>query len=198
MGGTIMSARQLMACALLAFGAPAVPAVAQETTTLHGPWLGGGIGTASASVNCDICIGDRNGGLSGYLAGGFRVTSSLRAGAELTGWFDDTDGVSQRLLLYGASLWWHPQAGRNWFLKSGLGLMSYRAATGQDDDDPLTANAAALQLGGGYDLRAGRKMWISPFANLIVTTSGNLASGNTIVTGASFSMLQLGAGLTWR
>ena len=152
----------------------------------------------SASVNCDICIGDRNGGLSGYLAGGFRVTSSLRAGAELTGWFDDTDGVSQRLVLYGASLWWNPQASRNWFLKSGLGLMRYRAATGEDDDDPLTANAAALQLGGGYDLQAGRKLWISPFANLIVTTSGNLASGNTIVTGASFSMLQLGAGLTWR
>ena len=33
---------------------------------------------------------------------------------------------------------------------------------------------------------------------MIVSTSGNLTSGNTIVTGASFSMLQLGAGLTWR
>jgi hypothetical protein len=31
-----------------------------------------------------------------------------------------------------------------------------------------------------------------------VTTSGNLTSGTTIVTAASFSMLQLGAGLTWR
>ena len=57
-----MSARLLMACALLAFGA-ATAAGAQETTTLRGPWVGGGIGTASASVNCDICIADRNGGL---------------------------------------------------------------------------------------------------------------------------------------
>jgi hypothetical protein len=191
-----MSARLLMTCALLAFGA--APAAAQETTTLRGPWVGGGIGAASASVNCDICIGDRNGGLSGYLAGGLRLTPALHLGAELGGWFDQTEDVHQRLLLYGASLWWHPRPGQHWFLKGGVGLMSYRAATGNDDDDPLTANAAALQLGAGYDLRAGRKLWLSPFANLAVTSSGNLTSGNTIVTGASFSMLQVGAGLTWR
>jgi hypothetical protein len=39
---------------------------------------------------------------------------------------------------------------------------------------------------------------VTPYANLIVSTSGNLTSGNTIMTDASFSMLQLGAGLTWR
>src|SRR6185437_5081530 len=158
-GGTIMSARLLMARALLALGVAAAPAVAQETNTLRGPWLGGGVGTASSSVNCDICIGDRNGGFSGYVAGGFRITPALHAGAEVNGWFDDTEGVSQRLLLYGASLWWHPQPGRNWFLKSALGLMSYRAATGENDDDPLTARAAAVQLGGGYDLHVGCKTW---------------------------------------
>ena len=84
--------RQLLACALLAF-ATSTPARAQETPTLHGPWVGAGIGTASASVNCDICIGDRNGGLSGYLAGGLRVAPAVHVGAELTGWFDNTDGV---------------------------------------------------------------------------------------------------------
>ena len=61
-----------------------------------------------------------------------------------------------------------------------------------------TASAAALQLGAGYDIRTGSKLWLSPFANMLVSSSGNLTSGNTIVTGASFSMLQLGAGLTWR
>ena len=58
--------------ALLAALALSQPARAQEPT-LRGPWLGAGIGTASAAVNCDICTGDRNGGLSGYLAGGFTV-----------------------------------------------------------------------------------------------------------------------------
>ncbi|HUR93247.1 MAG TPA: outer membrane beta-barrel protein [Gemmatimonadales bacterium] len=194
-----MFARLLVTCALVGFGAVAPsPAVAQDATTLHGAWFGGGIGTASAQVNCELCINDRNGGLSGYLAGGLRLNAGLHAGAELAGWFDNTDDVSQRLLLYGASLWWHPRPGQNWFLKGGLGLLKYRAATDDDDDDPLTAGTAAIQLGGGYDLRAGRKLWVSPFANLIVTTSGNMTSGNTVVTDASFSMLQLGAGVTWR
>ncbi len=194
-----MSARLLMACALVAFGAVATtPAVAQDATTLHGAWFGGGVGTASAQVNCGICVNDRNGGLSGYLAGGIRLTHNLRAGAELAGWFDNTEGVSQRMLLYGASLWWHPQPGGRWFLKGGLGLMNYHAGTDQPNDDPLMSSAAAVQLGGGYDFRAARKLWVSPFANLIVTTSGNLTSGNTVVTDASFSLLQIGAGLTWR
>jgi hypothetical protein len=39
---------------------------------------------------------------------------------------------------------------------------------------------------------------VAPYANLIVSTSGNLTSGNTIVTDASFSMFQLGAAVTWR
>ena len=43
-----------------------------------------------------------------------------------------------------------------------------------------------------------QKLWFTPFANLIVSSSGNLTSGNTVVTDASYSMLQLGAGLTWR
>ena len=149
-------------------------------------------------MNCDICVTDRNGGLSGYVAGGLRVTPSLHAGLEVTGWFDNTEGVSQRLLLYGTSLWWHPQPGKQWFLKGGLGLMQYHASTDAVNDEPLGTSTAALQLGGGYDFRAGRKLWVTPFANLIVTSSGKLTSGNTVVTDASFSLLQVGAGVTWR
>jgi hypothetical protein len=80
-----MSARQLMASALLAFAAASTPAVAQQTTTLRGPWLGAGISTASASVNCDICVDDRNGGLSGYLAGGGCGRAGDRQQPELRG-----------------------------------------------------------------------------------------------------------------
>jgi hypothetical protein len=157
-----------------------------------------GLGTGSARVNCDACTGDRNGGLSGYLSGGLSVAPGVRAGAELAGWFDTTDDVSQRMSLYGASLWWNPSSTASWYLKGGIGLMRYRAATGDEDEDPLSGSAAALQVGGGYDIRASRKLWFTPFANMIVSSRGNLTSGNTIVTEASYSMLQLGAGLTWR
>jgi hypothetical protein len=192
-----MSARFLVACALI-MCATSAAAAAQAPVTARGAWVGGGIGTASARVNCDICAADRNGGLSGYLAGGLRVGRGLHAGAELSGWFDKTEDVSQRLILYGASLWWYPRPAGRWFLKGGAGVMQYHAGTDADNDEPLTASSAALQMGTGYDLRASRKLWISPYANLLVTTSGNLTSGNTVVTGASFSLLQLGVGVTWR
>jgi hypothetical protein len=193
-----MSARLLMTCVLAAFGlGAAAPVAAQGTTQVRG-WFGGGLGTASAKVNCEMCVGDRNGGFSGYLAGGLRLAPGLDAGAEIDGWFDTTDEVSQRLLLYGASVWWHPQPDGRWFLKGGMGLMRYHAGTDVADDEPLRAGAAALQLGTGYDFRASRRLWFSPYANLLVTTSGNLTSGTTVVTDASFSLLQLGAGLSWR
>jgi Outer membrane protein beta-barrel domain len=193
-----MSLSRIAAAGLLAVLALSQPARAQEPM-LRGPWLGAGVGTASAAVNCEICTGDRNGGLSGYLAGGFTFAPNLRAGAELTGWLDETDNVRQRLLLYGASVYWYPTPAASWYLKGGIGVLNYNAdATDDDEDDPLGASTGALQLGAGYDFRAGSKLWVTPFANLIVSTSGNMTSGNSIVTDASFSLMQIGAGLTWR
>jgi hypothetical protein len=193
-----MSLRFLVAACLLGSAALSHPARAQQPS-LHGPWLGGGIGAASAQVNCELCASDRNGGLSGYLTGGIALGPGVRAGAELGGWFDTTNDVRQRLVLYGASVYWNPAPRSSWYLKGGVGLLNYHADTIDDDeDDPLKASAAALQLGAGYDLRAGSKLWLTPFANLIVSTSGNLTSGNAVVTDASFSMMQIGAGVTWR
>jgi hypothetical protein len=192
-----MSWRIMTSAWLLAAAAISQPAAAQ-TPTLRGPWFGGGLGSASAQVNCELCTSDRNGGLSGYLTAGIALSPAVRVGAELAGWFDSTNDVSQRLTLYGASAYWYPSPRGSLYLKGGLGLLNYHAGTPDEDDDPLTASAAALQLGTGYDFRAGSRLWLAPFANLIVSTSGNLTSGNTIVTDASFSLFQLGAAVTWR
>jgi opacity protein-like surface antigen len=190
---------RLMASGCLAALLAVSQAATAQSPTLRGPWLGAGIGTASASVNCELCVDDRNGGFSGYVTGGITLSPSVRAGAELMGWFDNTNEISQRLLLYGASLYWSPVATSRWYLKGGLGLLNYHADdTADPDDDPLNAGTAALQLGSGYEFRAGPRLGVAPYLNLVVTTSGNLTSGNTIVTDASFSLLQLGVGVTWR
>jgi hypothetical protein len=113
---------RLMASACLAALLGLSQAATAQSPTLRGPWLGAGIGTASASVNCELCVDDRNGGFSGYLTGGITLSPAVRAGAELMGWFDNTNEISQRLLLYGAALYWSPVATSRWYLKGGLGL----------------------------------------------------------------------------
>ena len=70
--------------------------------------------------------------------------------------------------------------------------------TEDDDEDPLGASTRRCSSVSGTTFRAGSKVWLTPFANLIVSTSGNLTSGNSIVTDASFSLMQIGAAVTWR
>jgi hypothetical protein len=62
-----MPARLIAAVCLLGVFAVSLPAssLAQaQQPRVRGPWLGAGLGTASARVNCEICANDRNGALS--------------------------------------------------------------------------------------------------------------------------------------
>jgi hypothetical protein len=183
--------------ALFAFPLQAQQGEAQQVK-LGGFWAGGGLGGASTGINCELCVGDRSEGFSGFLSAGLSLSPKLRLGAEANAWFDGTDDVNQRLALYGASLYWSPNPERPWYFKGGLGLVRYHAGTSDPDDEGLSAGALGVQLGGGYDLRFSRRLWLTPFANVIASTSGEMTSGNSIVTDVSFTMLQLGAGLTYR
>ena len=185
--------RLLTALALAA----AAPAEAQQVN-LGRFWAGAGLGGASTGVNCDLCVGDRSEGFSGFLAAGVALSPKLRLGAEANAWFDGTDDVNQRLTLLGASLLWSPNPQRPWYFKGGLGLVRYHAGTDDPDDDGLSAGALGLQLGGGYDLRFSDRWSLTPFANVIASTTGDLTSGNSIVTDVNFTVLQLGAGITYR
>jgi hypothetical protein len=52
-----------------------------------------------------------------------------------------------------------------WF-GAGIGTASAQV------NETLGASAAALQLGSGYDFRAGNRLWVTPYANLIVRRAG--------------------------
>jgi hypothetical protein len=186
---------------LSALALVAAPLAAQQGDTpvvkLGGFWAGGGLGGASTGVSCTLCDG-RDTGFSGFLSAGFSLSPKVRVGAEANAWFDGENDVSQRLALFGASLYWSPNPGRPWYFKGGVGLVRYHAGTDDPNDEGLSAGAMGVQLGGGYDLRFSRRLWLTPFANVIASTSTEMTSGNAVVTDVSFTMLQVGAGITYR
>jgi hypothetical protein len=196
-----MSVRSFVFFAAIGLFAAPAHTLAQQSEAprvrLSGFWAGGGLGGASTGVSCTLCDG-RDTGLSGFLSAGFTLSPRLRLGAEANAWFDGQDDVDQRLALFGASLYWAPNPERPWYLKGGLGLVRYHAGTDDPDDEGLNAGALGLQLGGGYDLRFSRRLWLTPFANVIASTSTEMTSGTAVVTDVSFTMLQLGAGITYR
>jgi hypothetical protein len=193
-----MATRVLRVFAVLVLAA--TPLAAQQddpVMKLSGFWAGGGFGGASTGLSCTLCDG-RDTGLSGFLSAGFTLSPKLRLGAEANAWFDGENDVSQRLALFGASLYWSPNPERPWYFKGGLGLVRYHAGTDDPNDDGLSAGAVGVQLGGGYDLRFSRRLWFTPFANVIASTNTEMTSGAVVVTDVSFTMLQVGAGITYR
>lgn len=177
--------------------APVAAQQADPVMKLNGFWAGGGLGGASTGLSCTLCDG-RDTGLSGFLSAGFTLSPKVRLGAEANAWFDGENDVSQRLALFGASLYWSPNSERPWYFKGGLGLVRYHAGTDEPDDEGLSAGALGVQLGGGYDFRFSRRLWLTPFANVIASTNTEMTSGTVVVTNVSFTMLQVGAGITYR
>ncbi len=147
-----MAIRSVMC--VMALALCAAPLRAQQDSPapqvkLSGFWAGGGLGAASTGINCELCAGDSSEGFSGFLTAGFTLSPRLRLGAEANAWFDGTDGVNQRLALFGASLYWAPNPERPWHLKGGLGLVRYHAGTDDPDDDGLTPGRSASSSAAG-------------------------------------------------
>jgi hypothetical protein len=68
--------------ALVVLAAP--PGVQQTDSPqvrLGGFWAGGGLGGVSAGINCDLCVGERTEGFSGFLSAGLALPPKVRLAA---------------------------------------------------------------------------------------------------------------------
>jgi len=163
-----------------------------------GFWWGAGLGTAWNQLNCDICSDSRRGGLTlgGKLGG--TVSQNLLLGGELTGWYSSDDPVTELFGALSAVAQWYPSATGAFYLKAGFGLTTYRASDSLDEDQKFTSAAMGPQVGLGYDFRISRGMSITPYSSVMFAAFGNLRlNGNEISDNASFTLIQVGLGLTW-
>jgi hypothetical protein len=163
----------------------------------QGFWVGVGLGLGSSGADCSDCTTDRTNGMSGYLRLGGTISRSLLVGVESNGWVHSESGVDETLGFGSVVAVWYPSATGGFFLKVGLGAMSYKAADGVDE---VTATGAAGSFGLGYDFRVSKNMSITPFLNSLATSNTDFKwNGETIATNADFkvNLVQVGVGLTW-
>lgn len=193
----------LLAAALVA--ADSVEARAQKVSlgghenTRQGFWWGAGAGTAWNQLNCDICSDSRRNGfsLTGKLGG--TVSQNLLLGGEATGWYSSDDPVTELFGGLSAIAQWYPSATGAFYFKAGFGLTTYRATDSLDDEDnTFTSGAMGPSVGLGYDFRVSRNLSINPYSSVMFATFGNLRlNGDDISDNASFTLIQVGLGLTW-
>jgi hypothetical protein len=176
--------------ALIASFHLAAPAAAQETPARHqGFWVGFGLGAGS---NLTDGYDDARLGGSGYVRLGGTVTQRLLVGGEALGWARTQDGstisqgnVTATLLVYPAR--------QGLFLKGGLGFASWsQASTSGNTTITTTEGGFGATVGGGYDVRLGRNLFLTPNVDFLLQAVDSEAFANTTGYLVLFTL-----GLTW-
>jgi hypothetical protein len=161
----------------------------------QGFWFGAGVGTGVQRVGCDICRGHMDGGWAARVAMGGTISSHLRIGAELHGWTDRTEDIRFRSYSLMPALYWYPSTRTPYFFVGALGLMGYRASDGSES---LSSSSLGLTAGAGYEMPLSPGFAIAPFFTYTGSILANLKHDRTDITGAQFSLFQLGFALMRR
>lgn len=186
----------LVVVATLAGPAEAQVPVASEpsgilTSARSGLWLTLGLAGGSSRLSCDICIGERRSGPSGFLGVGLTLNQRALVGLEADAWAKLGDDVDQYVASVGAVATLYPRPGSGLHLKGGPSVVLYRAT--DDDDNQVDATTFGFQLGVGYEIPLGPSYGLSPYVNVIASSFGGLrADDRSIPGGAAVTLVQLG------
>ena len=162
-----MTIRSLLtAAALIGLLAPSSAFAQAPERTRQGFWFNGGLGWGTA--DCEACADDRVGGVAGVLALGGTLSQKLVLGASLNAWTKEEGDVTLTLGALTAAVRFYPARTGNLFLLGGLGVSSREVKAGTGNVSvTVSENGTAALAGVGYDLRVGKNLSLTPFANVI-------------------------------
>ena len=141
-----------------------------------GFWIGVGLGYGW--LHLEGADGSE-GGFSGTFSLGGTISQHVLLGFQSNGWYKSEDGVSLSFGTATAAIHFYPSKTGGLFLTGGLGLATFKLEGFDAEND------VGLVVGGGWDLRVGRNISISPFVNFF----GGTFDGITVTT------IQTGAGI---
>ena len=177
--------------------AVSVPALSAQGPMRTGAWAGLGIGGSSARLTCQVCSGDRETAVSGYVQVGGTISSQVRFGLESGIWWRDESQLQQWIASLGLVGYFYPQRTGGLFFKAGPTGLYYKAS--DDDEDEVTSRFYGVLVGMGYELPSAGSFVISPALTIHASSFGRLASDDeTVSRDVNLSLIQLTIGITSR
>jgi outer membrane protein with beta-barrel domain len=182
--------------ALIALGATAL--WAQHPQVRKGFWIGFGFGYGSLKPSCDGC-GTLNSksSFTGHLRLGGTLSSKVLLGGDIVAWsksqggFDDVGGNTT------ASAYFYPMPESGLFLKGGLGIALFSESP-NGGGSSADGTGAGITIGAGYDIRVGRNISLTPVANFLYGSVGDItSSGATVASGWKQTILEVGLDVTF-
>lgn len=169
--GTVLSIVLLLA------GAAAANAQPVTTAPHSGFWLSGGIGVGTS----DTDVGD-DAGPAGYLRLGGTLSEHFLLGGEVIGFGRDagsadiSQGNATAVLLY------YPSSPGGLFAKAGVGFASVSVSQSVGGGI-FTADdqGFGLTLGGGFDLRLGRNLFLTPNVDVLLQSFDDFADASVFL-----------------
>jgi hypothetical protein len=172
-------------------------AQSRHPNTREGFWIGLGVGSGSTGLDCTDCTSDRTAGPSGYIRAGATLSPKVLLGVEGNGWAHSQGTLDESVGYGSVILMWYPSRTGAFYLKLGLGGMSYR---GDDGVDVITATASSGSFGLGYEFRVGRNFSLVPYLNSLASSAVKTqlnGQPNPTNEDISITLVQFGLGATW-
>jgi hypothetical protein len=165
-----------------------------------GFWILGGAGGASGSVDLEGFIDSKTLGISGFVAGGGSISSSVMLGMEATGWRATAADTTQQAGMFLAVALFYPSKTLPIYIKGGAGLASVQYDR-LEQGVPIRykGDGIGTELGLGADFRVSEKFQVGAFFNWAQSTVESTRNQLPLVTtNIKISLLQFGASLKYQ
>jgi hypothetical protein len=189
----------LLAAAVLLSAQPAAAQQAQRTTGRVAPAsngtiaVSGGAGVGWLRPACAYCRRSLDAGPVMYLEATSQLNPRFALGGQANLWAKTSD-IFVLVGTLGVVAHMYPNPSSPFFLKAGLGYLTYRA---YDSDGDLVSNGPAIQLGAGYRFQFSNGLALTNFANLLTSRYGTLRSDDEVlVENMGVTSIQLGIAIS--
>ncbi len=149
-----------------------------------------------SSTACENLPGEP--GVSGYLKLGTTVAPQLLMGVEANGWRRDLEGTTITSVNASVVAYVYLKPTSRFFFKGGVGATYYREDVAvKYPEDTAGTTGFGLTAGVGYDLRVGDNVSVTPVANFVFGSLGNIRHRGLFIPNVQATLLQLALGVTF-